>query len=266
MQRASDTQKPRSIATDGLIVAGATAAAYLLTFAYEYGYCSYFGIPGFLIEPSTGTVLFTALCILLASVLLIDASYLPRELLAALPWRRLRIRLVLVVFIWGAPALMGRPFHWLLVLNLLLWTLVLLSDYLFALLLGSGTVAERIATGEKNTSTSRTSWDGPIKVVGTTAVGLILMFLLTTTVAGVAGTVHARFQEGFVVLKSTPDMAVIKRYGDRFVVIRYAGSPPQATGEFKVLDGQKDTEFLNLEGLSIKAMPRWVDRKATTKN
>lgn len=265
-RRASEAQKPRSIVTDGLIVAGVTAAAYLLTFAYEYGYCAYFGIPGFLIEPSTGTILFAAMFILGASILFIDISLLPRELLAAIPWPRLRTRLILLALMWGTPALMDMPFDWLKVLNLSAWTLLILTDYVYALIFKSGSFAERISQGEKNTETSKSAWDGPMRVFGATAVGSVLIVYFAMISAWTIGTIHARFQEGFIVLKSTPDIAVIKRYGDRFVAIRYAGAPPRATGEFRVMDGKKDMEFMNLGKLTIESARRQRDNDNKAKN
>lgn len=176
MQRASEAQKPRSIVTDGLIVAGATGAIYLLMFAYEYGYCSYFGIPGFLIEPTTGTTLFAALFILGAYILFIEASHLPRLLLAAIPWPQLRLRLVIVALMWGLPLLMDASFHWLTVLNLSLGTLLVFSDHVFALIFTSGSFTERILQGEKGTETSKSAWDGPKKIFGAVALGSLVIF------------------------------------------------------------------------------------------
>lgn len=212
-QKASKAQKPRSIVTDGLIIAGATAAIYLLTFAFEYGYCAYFGVPGFLIEPSTGTILFAALSILVASVLLIEASRLPRELLAKIPWPRLRARLLIAVLMWGIPALVGGPFGWLLIFTLGITTLTLLSDYVFALAYRSGSFSERIAQGEKNIGTSKSPWDGPTNTFGTRAVGLTLIVSYAVLIAWVAGAIRARFQEGYIVLKSslTPPKTQVKR-------------------------------------------------------
>jgi len=262
MQRSLEAHKPRSIVADGLIVAGSTAVIYLLTFAFEYGYCAYFGIPGFLIEPSTGTVLFAALFISIACVFLVEASHLPRELLATIPWPRLRIRLVLVAFLWGTPALRGVPFTWLMVLNLSVWTLFILSDYFFALFFRTGTFVERISQGEKDTNTSKSSWDGVTKTFGLKAVGWVLIVYSAVMFAWTAGSVHARFQKGFIVLKSTPDIAVIKRYGDRFIAIRYTGTPAQATGEFQVINKDKDMVLVNLDELTIESVQRRTNSKA----
>lgn len=258
MQRASEVEekKPRSLVTDGLIVAGATAGTYLITFAFEYGYCSYFGVPGFVIEPSTGTILFAAFIISATLISLVEASYVPRKLLAAIPWPKLRVRLVLVAFIWGLPALMGVPFNWHHVLSSSIWTLLLLGGYLYALIFMSGSISERISHGEKNIDISHSAWDGPMKIFGVRAVGFMLIFYACVIISWAAGTISARFQEGFIVLKSTPDLAVIKRYGDRFIAIRYAGTPARATGEFRVVDREKDMEFLNLDKLTIGSIQK----------
>lgn len=261
MQRAFEAKKPRSIVTDGLLIAGTTAAIYLLTFSFEYGYCAYFGVPGFLIEPSTGTILFAALFISLAGIALVEVSYLPRQVLATIPWPRLRARLVLAVLMWVTPALTGAPFSWLQVLFLSAWTLSIMSDYVFALICKSGSFAERISQGEKNTNTSRSPWDGLTKAFGGKAVSLAIIVYFAVLSAWVAGTIHARFQEGFIVLKSEPDIAVIKRYGDHFVAIRYAGTPAQATGEFRVIDREKDMELINMDKLTIESVRKRAESK-----
>lgn len=264
-QRAAEVQKPRSLVTDGLIIASVTAAAYLLTFAYEYGYCAYFGIPGFLIEPSTGTILFAALFILGAVILLIEMSHLPRELLAAIPWPRLRTRLILVILIWITPALTGTPFRWLMTFNLAASTLLLLSDYIFALIFTPGSFSQRISQGEKETETSKSAWDGPKRTFGATAVGLVLIVYMALLGAWLIGSIHARFQDSFIVLKSTPDIAVIKRYGDRLIAIRYEGTPPRATGEFRVIDKDQSGDFINLNKVSIESV-RWkIDDESKAK-
>ena len=264
-QRAAEVQKPRSLVTDGLIIASATAAAYLLTFAYEYGYCAYFGIPGFLIEPSTGTILFAALFILGAVILLIEMSHLPRELLAAIPWPRLRTRLVLIALMWITPTLTGTPLRWLMTLTLAVSTLLLLSDYIFALIFTTGPLTQRISRGEKETQTSKSAWDGPKRTFGTTAVGLVLIAYMALLGAWLIGAIHARFQDSFIVLKSAPDIAVIKRYGDRLIAIRYEGTPPRATGEFRVMDKDQNGEFINLNKFSIESV-RWkIDDESKAK-
>ncbi|MDA8444803.1 hypothetical protein [Paracidovorax valerianellae] len=265
-QRAAEVPKPRSLFTDGLIIAGATAAAYLLTFAYEYGYCAYFGIPGFLIEPSTGTILFAAMCILGAIILLIEMSHLPRELLVAIPWPRLRIRLILIALMWITPMLTGAPFRWLMMLSLITWTLILLSDYIFALIFTDGSFIQRMSRGEAETATSKSAWDGVKRAFGATAVGLVLIIYMALLRAWIIGTTHARFQDSFIVLKSAPDIAVIKRYGDRLIAIRYEGTPPRATGEFRVIDKDQAGEFINLNKISIESVRRQIDNDSKSKN
>jgi hypothetical protein len=53
----------KSILTDGVLIAIATAFAYFATFVYEIGYCSNFLIPFSLISPNTSTILVAAAAI-----------------------------------------------------------------------------------------------------------------------------------------------------------------------------------------------------------
>jgi hypothetical protein len=48
---------------EGVLLACASAIVYLATFLYEYGFCSYYGIPATLISPSLSTVLVAAAAI-----------------------------------------------------------------------------------------------------------------------------------------------------------------------------------------------------------
>lgn len=157
---------------------------------------------------------------------------------------------------WVTPALMGARFHWLFVLNLAVTTLGIMFDYVYALIFRKGSFTERIAQGEKDSETSVTAWDGPRKTFGAATVGSVLLLYIAILIAWAIGTIHARFQEGYVVLKATPEFAVIKRYGDRVIAIRYEGSPPTATGEFRVLELEKDMEFINVDKLSIESVRR----------
>lgn len=50
----------RNLLTEGILLAGVSAYVYLVTFVYEYGYCSYFLIPRSLIDPNLSTVLVAA--------------------------------------------------------------------------------------------------------------------------------------------------------------------------------------------------------------
>lgn len=70
---------------------------------------------------------------------------------------------------------------------------------------------------------------------------------------------HAKLQEGFIVLKAHRDFAVIKRYGDRLIAVKYVGSPARATGEFRILDKEEDMEFLDSSNLKIQSVRRWRD-------
>lgn len=256
---ATPVPQPRSFFTDGLIVAAATAAAYLITFAYEYGYCAYFGIPGYIIEPTTGTILFGAFLILAVSMFLIDASFLPQELLSALPHPMLKLRIVLVSIICVSPYLLDRPISWLSIIYIITTSFVLLFDYIVALCSKPGSFSQRLSEGEKSTYMNKTAWDGIVRKFGIIPVRVIIFTVSGMWMAWMGGSMHAKMQEGFIVLKANRDFAVIKRYGDRFIAIKYVGSPARATGEFRILDKEKDLEFLESNNLKIQSVRRWRD-------
>lgn len=55
--------KSNSILTEGIVLAGLSAYAYLLAFFYEFGYCSHFKLPANLISPNLSTLLVVALVV-----------------------------------------------------------------------------------------------------------------------------------------------------------------------------------------------------------
>ncbi len=66
----TERQPVRSWITDGIIIALATATAYLWTLFYEIGFCDYFNIPYYFISLNTTTVLATSGEFILAVLIL----------------------------------------------------------------------------------------------------------------------------------------------------------------------------------------------------
>lgn len=253
VKNSSEGSEAKSILSEGFIVAGMTAAIYFFTFAFEYGYCFYFGIPGFFIEPTTGNVLFSALVMAFAIAYLISVGQLPGELFKKIPSATLKIRLVIVAIIWINYFLSVGGSRWLGLILMVLLTILLLVDYIFSFIFSSGTMSERIASADayivRSTSKSMTEQGKLYRKMLT----YFMLAYFALLIAFFSGLAHARLQKGFVVLKSSPEFAVIKRYGDRVIAIRYEGSPAKSTGEFRLLDKDNEREFLNLDELTINS-------------
>jgi len=56
----SEPMTNRSLLSEGVFLAIASAYVYCATFAYEYGFCNHFGIPASLISPNASTLLLAA--------------------------------------------------------------------------------------------------------------------------------------------------------------------------------------------------------------
>ncbi|MFG0674232.1 hypothetical protein [Delftia sp. WSY_7] len=250
---ASGEAKFKSLVSEGIVVAGLTAAIYFLTFVFEYGYCSYFGIPGFFVEPTTGNILFSALIMSFTVAYFISVGQMPVVFFKMIPSATLKVRLVLVAILWTSYFLSVGGFRWSGLVLAILLTFILLHEYMLNLIFTSGTLNERIASADayikRSDSGSLTERSKLYKKI----LAYFMLTYLALVVAFFSGLAHARLQKGFVVLKSSPEFAVIKRYGDRVIAIRYEGSPAKSTGEFRLLDKDNEREFLNLDDLTISS-------------
>ncbi|MFG0621780.1 hypothetical protein ACF8OH_15475 [Delftia sp. WSY_9] len=247
----NEKKESRSFISEGLIVAGATAALYMVTFVFEYGYCKYFGIPGFLVEPSTGTVLLSALIISVASVFIFSLSQFPSAMIKKIPWVKLRNRIVVVAIMWTFALLVGDLSSWTSKTILIISTIIPFLDYIFPMILFSGPIRDRISMAEDMISEEYLKDKNNKNTIVVKFSFYIVLINFALLIAFAAGATHAKIQKGFVVLKAAPDFAVVKRYGERMIAVRYEGTPPRATGEFKILDKEKDVEFINLNKLEI---------------
>lgn len=77
MDNSVEKQSTRSWVSDALIITAFPVVAYLASFIYEAGFCSYFGIPTFLIDINLSTVCYVGV-IWFVSILLL---YVAGELL-----------------------------------------------------------------------------------------------------------------------------------------------------------------------------------------
>ena len=243
--------------SEGVLLALLTAGAYAVTFAFEVGYCNFFNIPLYLIEPSTGSVLLTAIFLGVASMMLIQLGQVTGVALRFIPSTTLKIRIAFGILLWGIPALLVTSWTWLQLVNLCLMTLVLYLDYIFAFIFKRKLpVVERLKFGDEATKVAVLSPFDPIEsALGKTASGGAAFIFLTLLIASVLGALTARSQQWFYVLKEDPTLALVKRYGDRFIGIRYSGTPPTTTGEYVIIpvaDEKTSLQYVRLTYLKSK--------------
>lgn len=217
----------QNVLTEGIVIALGSAYIYLVTFFYELGYCTHFGIPPAFISPNLTTILvaaagigglvFSSLQFLGFSVPLIRAATNPSD--SQRPFRQFfatnAMLLILGILLWRAYGLSWKGF-------LMFSVLALLLNFMF---FGIGLIVHRKSKSlrEKFEAMSKGEpdafdiWGLLIEKIGRGGVGLILVLVITTGLAYLIGNGEAVRQEKFLFLKEPSDYALLRTYGDLMI-------------------------------------------------
>lgn len=224
----ADDQKTRSWPTEGILVALAPAAGYYLVFAYERGYCDYFGIPHALISPTPTTILeFTA--VLVAAAVLV--FWLAHAITLAIEHPRLsgntaaqrltRERFpLLVLALFYMVAYKFAPRGWVGLATLA--ALVLLLDLLPALL-----TWKRHGSFDAALNAELDSWGkeppglfGHIRErIGYQGVNLVFYGFMAVSISSQMGRAEAERQERFLVPDTIANAVVARMYGNQAICV-----------------------------------------------
>lgn len=222
----STSSRFQSVITEGILIALASAYVYLVTFFYELGYCTHFGIPAAFISPNITTILvaaagigglvFSSLQFLGFSVPLIRAATNPSE--SQKPYRQFfgvnAFLLVFGILLWRTYGISWYGF--------LIFSIgVLLLNFLF---FGLGLIIYRKEKSLRdkfeamcNDEQAFNIWGLLIEKIGRGGVGLILILALTTCLAYLIGNGEAVRQKKFLVLKEPDNYALLRTYGDLLI-------------------------------------------------
>ena len=206
--------------SEGIIIAAASACAYLLAFNYEKGYAQHFSIPIQFVNVSLANLLiFVAVVV---AFLTLSIVYL-NLFFGMLGHPRLRYFFMLFVFVGAAVYLYGLSDwrHWLPYVVGLLIVLVMtgLLDY------GLPLLAHRKAGDFKARYEAQAAIDqaDPSFVVrlhrwlGFDVYFLFTSLLISCLLASTAGDAEALQQKEFYVTDTTPEMVVLRVYGDTMI-------------------------------------------------
>lgn len=244
----------RNLLSEGILLAGASAYVYLVTFVYEYGYCSHFSIPRTLISPSLATVLIAAAAIggvFVSSLKLLGLS--APLLRATVDPKQAPYRLF-----FGMNTLFA-------ISGILLATIYGLSVRGALIFVGAVSVFELVYFApvflfnrkkplrerfETYTKSKPDQLDLPILFTewyGKSWLLPILILFALLLFAYLVGHGEATGKERFLTLKSSPDVVVLRNYGDLLIAARFDRARKVVSEELVLirLGNDQKAEFFN---------------------
>jgi hypothetical protein len=248
-------KEPSSFVTDAAaMVAAATAMIYAVAFSFEVGFCQHFGIPLFLIIPTTSVILFALFGVVSVGFLLVQVMSIERAILGATSLPALfRSRLESsLLFALGGLASFG--FSWSALgaaaFGFFMWCGIYIPALFFP---KRGTFVERLreVEGARDYVGEASPFVGLAAAVGERGIQLFLFALLSCFIAASVGTATARTQKKFQIIAARPDLALVKSYGDLMIGIKFDESKKAATGEIVVFKMDHDFKQVNLTSRSI---------------
>lgn len=259
----------RSLLTDGVAIALATAFAYFATFVYEVAYCSNFAIPISLITPNTSTILVAAAAIGTIFVSSIQLLALTTPLFrkskkknASSLWAVLGAIIVGLIVISKIYELNAKQLGYI-VLGLIvlflspiipltamgIWHLIKSKIFRRPARKVSTTVATTTASAEPKEELWLTADEFLENWIPQKIVRQILFFGGIILIAYIVGDGNASTQKRFLVFKDHPDVAVLRIYGDLMISAKFNRETKEVSSELSLLwlSEKKQITFANEE-------------------
>jgi hypothetical protein len=260
----------RSLLTDGIVIAVATAFAYLATFLYEVGYCSSFHIPYALISPNTSTLLVAAAAIgwiflTSANLLGFTTPLFRRAKKGDTGWAILGY-LAVAAILWikiYEPTLKQTGWAILAVLAIFIGVpLVLIITRALILFLWRTVRRPKKPATEVSTQTSEAkqeyffSADEFLENWLPQKVSRWILFIAGTLLFSfVVGDGNARTQKRFLITKGSPELVVLRIYGDVMIAATFDRTTKETLNGITVfsISEKKQLDFTNEKIGPLKA-------------
>ncbi|MBP6750202.1 MAG: hypothetical protein KA144_11220 [Xanthomonadaceae bacterium] len=230
-QSIDDKGHLRGLLTDGVLIALVTGCVYLTAFYYEYGYCDYFGIPKYLIVPSTTTLLISAAglgaflfsCSQLIVFLMPLLAKADEKSKSGNPFGTLLFHIFFLaligVLLFVAYGYSRAGF----VSYILLCAFLLFFNFgiHFLPFFGKGTLNDRMKEAEK--AADENPFDISKYILEKFGKGGLLVFLLSISIfpiSYIVGNGEAAKQVRFLALSEKPNFVVLRAYGESFVSVQ----------------------------------------------
>lgn len=255
--------------SEGVLLALLSAGAYLLAYYYEKGYASAFNIPTSFINISLSSILtFGTILVGLILFLMPFINFFfmvtvgrihPALLRAIIPIAFIFIFLLIQVYFFGFQTLRD-------------WYLVLIYVVVFSLLqlafplIQSGkTYVSKLEAQEKIDGEVVDAYALIQNKFGKDSLLVIIAFILGMYIALSAGRAEAINQKDFLVTNSTPELVVLRIYGDNLICVPFDRITGEIEQNFSVIKNTGDISLaLKLEELGQLHLPTATPSAITT--
>lgn len=211
---------------EALFIAILTVGAYWLAFRYEAGYLSGFGLPPHLVEISLQTTLLVALALSGAIWIVFSVSNLILMLWPehpAIQEKLFRVGVMLLFPLWHLLNYGLRMQDW--IVYATYFAVIAIFELVWPLLVfrNKPTLRERFIADE--TAEARVRERGIAARIfvafGPAAYYLLLLFVLGSLLAHMAGRAKAETQKEYFVFADAPDVAVVRMYHDTIIGVSF---------------------------------------------
>lgn len=265
------TLKAQSVRiSEGIILALASAGAYLLSFYYEKGYASVFKIPVSFIEISLTSMLTFGVIIIgvflfimpITNLLLMFTLSSSRPVLqrTLLPVILVALLVVVQIYLFGI-------LNWKLWLPFVIMLIVFIFfQFIFPLIVQrGGKYTDKLKAQEETEEQFTDAFVIMRRRFGNSSLIIILVLLLGIVVAESAGIADAINQREFLVTNTNPEMVVLRVYGDNLICAPFDRNTGEVKQSFTVLKIADDANLgLSLENIGPLHVPSTPPAKDTT--
>jgi len=219
-----------------------TVFGYLFLYLHEVGYCDKFEIPELLIEVNILKLVSLAFYFIIALNLLFFAvRYIKKKITA--------IRIAFTIFILAIVILFGFAFdlwRWPKILLLFLFLLsVFLPDFLDFMIRGEGQVfflSKKRGESELEKQKEERLLD-IIRGKPSERILLITGLLFSLSILGLPlGSLYARTQRSFMLIKSSPELVVLREYSNNLICSEFDRQKKEISGKYLILKIDKISE------------------------
>lgn len=266
MDNSVEKQATKKWVSDALIIAAFPIVAYVITYAYESGYAGIFGIPSDFITLNLTTVLVvTGALFGVILTLFIYANFilyiLPKS---DSPIFRGVVKLLPLILLSVAYLLLyGKLWrYWIFPVICIL--LFILMEFGFPLITQKGNLSyrEKYEEQEKIEGKVKGIVEYVLPLVGRGAFIAILSLFLVLIFSWEAGRSRALKQDKFLIVKASPELVVLRIYGEKLICAPFDRTTKEITGTFTILKTGDDPNLkLSLE----KVGPLHMEKESSQK-